>query len=446
MRRWIGGVILAAAMAATACDEDAGSTVIVEDIDGSAIQPDDPEPEPRPEPDPDPDDSNDPATGDAGRDPDAGGAADDPPPPDTGAARDAAPSPDAGSEDPPEPEPEPEPDEGVPDTPAPGDPEVDPEGAIPDGQLLDMPGCGLLDPGLALAVGPAAYMTYLHGSPAFRFDEPALAGCLPERLWAGVPGGFRQDITFAYRRERLLEWNWLLGTPDGGVAAPATVSYDGHGRVERATYRCPWGPGLEQHGFAYDRSGRLIQSRLERPARCRLDADGALHRTTTWRYAEPGDVLPASRTVEDIAPGADGADVQAAARATVEIEYARDALGRIVEVREFGADGRLDEWRTLTWGGERAVRQVVRRRAAGAPRNAELVVTTQAYGYDRTGRLIARRDEATGDILVIGYGQNGVLESVETTNPEALRTMGYPEISAFDRIGLHDNPEAAVRR
>lgn len=443
MRRWIGAVVLSAAMATLACDEDAGSTILVEDIDGSAVHPDDPEPEPEPRPEPDPDGLEDPETGDAGRDAEAAGGRDAAAPSEPDAALDAAPSPDAGFDDPAEPEPEP--DAAPPDNSAPGDPEVDPDNVIPDGQLLDMPGCGLLDPGLALAVGPAAYMTYLHGSPAFRFDEPALAGCLPERLWAGVPGGFRQDITFAYRGERLLEWNWLLGTPDGGVAAPATVSYDGHGRVERATYRCPWGPGVEQHGFAYDRSGRLIQGRLERPARCRLDGDGALHRTTTWRYAEPGDALPASRTVEDVARGADGVDVQAAARATVEIEYAHDGVGRIVEVREFGADGRLDEWRSLTWGGDRVVRQVVRRRAANAHRNAELVATSQAYAYDRVGRLIARRDEATGDILVIGYGANG-LESVETTNPEALRTMGYPEISAFDRIGLHDNPEAPVRR
>lgn len=441
MRRWFGVLWVALSVGALGCDDEPGSTIIVEDIDGSALDPERPEPEPEPA---DPEDPEDPEVhdagppedhdgrvdeggsveGDAGRDAGRPGAAD--------AAAEPPPGADAGG--------------GRGDAATlPGDDGYDPDPPVFDGQILPMPACGQLDPGRAASAGPAALTSWMHGSIAFRFDEPALAGCDPVRLWAGVPQGFRQELTFAWRGERLLAWSWLLGTPDGRTIVPAEIAWDGTGRVAEAEYHCPWNAmGVELYTFAHDRHGRLIQSILDRPARCRGEGEAALRRTTTWRYAGPDDVLPASRAVEDARRGAEDVG-PGLARVTVEFEYVHDDAGRLVEVREFSAEGRLEWSRTLRWAGDRVVRQVVRWPVANGNRGVQMAERGFDYTYDRLGRLVERSGD--DDVVIrIDYAADGDIERLEASNDEALRNMGYPETSVFDHLGMMDAPASELGR
>lgn len=301
--------------------------------------------------------------------------------------------------------------------------EVDPTGLRP-------PACGMFGPAEAVAFGPTLVATWLHGSPGVLFDEPALAGCSPARLWGGDPQRLWQEMTFGYRWGRVIDWRWRIHTLDGaGFLIPGEATYDGMGHIATATYGCVGALTPETHSFSYGPRGRLVRVAVDRPAGCQPMAAADSH-SVRYRYDDDFDPwLPVARSVTL----ADGR------MAEVELAYTRDDEGRVIEIREWPAPGEVGEVRRFTYDDAGRVTAVTVRPSGLA---ADREQTTE-YTYDERGRLLTRTS-AEGQ-LEVGYDADGDIEFVNATNRPVVRNLRFPERSRLEHIGMDEDPVAEAR-
>lgn len=360
---------------------------------------------------------------------------DDTPIPDVGAGADRGPDPDEGV-DPdrgadPDSAPPAEPDFRLPDEFEEPDARVPGEGTIDDERLpeqgeidptaLTIPRCGTFGPAEALARGPAVAMTLLHGSPGVLFDEPALAGCFPERLRGDEGERVFQEKFFDYNWQRLTGWLWRFYSLDGfGHRLTGRTVYTGDGYVSWASYACVGSVDPEVYSFLY-RGAQLVELNLERPADCDEMAAGPGH-SIAWRYADPEDRLPIGRSVT--LP--DGRLDEVALR------YELGDDGRVEGIREVDSDGRLSLHRRFEY--DRAGRVLAEVQSRG-----DAIEMQIRYVYDPEGRLIERTSST--DSLQIGYDADGGLEFVRASNRALVVDMlGFPERSTFSPVPMDIDP------
>lgn len=296
-----------------------------------------------------------------------------------------------------------------------------------DPTALWPPLCGMFGPADAVAFGPTLAATWLHGSPGVLFDEPAFAGCSPTRLWGGDPQRLWQEMTFDYRWDRVVGWRWRIHTLDGaGFHIAGTETFDGIGRIARATYDCVGALEPETHTFFYGPQDRLLQVVVDRPEGCEPMA-AAENRSVRYRYGEDP-WLPVARSVTL----ADGR------MAEVELAYARDEAGRVIEIREWPAPDEVGEVRRFTYDDAGRITEV-------AVRPSGLVGREQVtrYTYDDLGRLVTR--ESNEAMLEVGYDAAGDIEFVNATNRPVVRNLRFPERSRLEQISMDADPVAEAR-
>lgn len=336
-----------------------------------------------------------------------------------------APEPDADPVPEPDGPPEPDPEPPEPD-PEPPEPEPEPEDPVrlPDIAPLFLPGCGTFGPGEALRAGPAVLATYLHGTPGVFFGEPALAGCRVEVLSTGAPRHFHQEVRFTYVGDRVVDWNWIIGTPDGGFDRDAFVEYDGSGRVGIVQAGCPYGVGLAVRVHAYDRQGRLIELARRMDPDCYDRGEPAVDETVFYRYANDVDPLPVARITQTVALDGIGETRE-------DYVYGYDDRERLVWQTTERRGARVGEGVELTYNRAGQVESVRILPTPGVERAAERTI---GYRYDEGGRLVERVDG--DDVLRITYRGDAGIAEVEYTNPRGIRRLGHPESSVFQPVAL----------
>lgn len=303
--------------------------------------------------------------------------------------------------------------------------DTDPDTVELDPTAPELPRCGAFGPAEAVAAGPTLTASWLHGSPGVLFDEPALAGCRPARLWGGDPQRLWQEMTFEYIWGRVRHWAWRIHTLDGaGFDLHGEARYDGLGRVATATYDCVGAAAPEVYTFIYGPRERLLHVDVQRPAGCESMA-AAIHEVR-YRYGDDPK-LPVARSVT--LPGGRMAEIALA--------YERDAEGRVIAIREWTAAGDEGDRRTFEYDDAGRIVREVRSTVDDIGQRVDAEVE---YTYDDEGRLVRRR--MAEHLLEIGYDAAGDIEFVHATNPGLVQRLRFPDRSRLDHIGVDDDPVA----
>lgn len=308
----------------------------------------------------------------------------------------------------------------------PGEP--DEEGEPVQGEVdptaLPVPRCGTFGPADVLREGPGISTSFLHASPGVLFDEPALAGCHPDRLRDESEGRVLQEMFFHYAWDRLVGWLWQINTLDGlGYRLTGRLVHGGDARVIWAAYSCVGAVDPEVYEFRY-RGDQLIEVELDRPEGCHALAAGD---PTSVRYTYGRHPRwPISRQ----AVHADGRIDEALLR------YTTDDAGRVVAIEEHDALGLPLLERHFEYDADGRVVEETRSRPG------EPLMHTR-YSYDAEGRLV-RRLVGEDDMLEIGYDAEGGIEYVLASNPEyVVRELRFPARGLLEPIGMDAEPVPA---
>lgn len=300
--------------------------------------------------------------------------------------------------------------------------EEPPEQGDVDPSELPVPQCGTYGPAQALWDGPAAAATFLHGGPGVLFDEPALAGCQPQRLRNESDERLWQEMFFDYGWDRVVNWLWWLHTLDGwGYPLAGHAIYGGDGRIIWASYACVGSVEPEVYSFHY-RGDQLLDVGLARPADCQPMAAGG---SVSLRYVYGEHPRWPEVRIEIAADGSER---------SIELDYVREAEGerRLVAIQEYDPRGPLLLERRFTYDAAGRVIQEVRTPANGRS-------TRTRYAYDDADRLVER--VRGDDILQIDYDAAGDIERVQATNPAfVVRDLRFPERSLLEPAGMDLEP------
>jgi YD repeat-containing protein len=93
-------------------------------------------------------------------------------------------------------------------------------------------------------------------------------------------------------------------------------------------------------------------------------------------------------------------------------EYVRDVAGRVVAVKAYNAQNRLDEDATITWG------------KANKPERIKYMAGEEQFAYDEAGRLIAHIQIIDGKRFTLRYRYNSAGQLLAKTLPEG-QTLSY---------------------
>ncbi len=304
------------------------------------------------------------------------------------------------------------------------DEELEPEQGEVDPTALPVPRCGTFGPAEALREGPGTATTFLHASPGVLFDEPALAGCHPDRLRDESEGRVLQEMFFDYRWDRLVGWLWQINTLDGlGYRLTGRLVHGGDARVVWASYDCVGSVDPEIYRFSY-RGEQLIEVELERPDGCHALAAGD---PTSVRYTYGRHPRwPIGRQ----SMHADGTAENAM------LSYTADDEGRVLAIEEFDLLGQPLLERRFEYDAAGRMVEETRHR----PHEDPLVTR---YRYDDEGRLV-RRMIGEAHTLEIGYDDAGGIEYVLASNPEfVVRELRFPAHGLLEPIGMDVDPVPA---
>lgn len=271
--------------------------------------------------------------------------------------------------------------------------------------------CGRFGPREALHANPARVESYRHSGPGEWFDEPALFGCTPRSItWEDGEGDARrwQTFTFEYDGLRAVSSQWQFGEDMETTEMVRTLEVDQHGLVSRVRYDCGAEMESPQVELTYDERGRLTAYRRDSAAGCAA-LEVPLGTTIEYSYGSD-DPLPSRVTIR----------VEAAELEMIsDLEYTW-ADDRITRIDMRSAEG-ADQYRLFTYDDDGRISREEVWRTDEDKADREL-----SYQYDAEGRLVVKRDSATGQFR-FQYDAVGELQGVEWPTGETLRARGHPE-------------------